>query len=406
MYNNSLKIKNFGPIKEGYQENDGFIPFNQLCVFCGTQGTGKSTVVKLYSTFVWLEKAIVRGDFSPSYIEQYNRFANKFLDYQGIKEYLKDNTELHYKGQSVEFIYKNKKIYVHLRANGDGEYERPQIMYFPAERTLLSVIEKAAGIKGMPQSLATMLEDYRLACRSFTRDLPLPINNLIFHYDALNQIVSLVSQDYKVRLSEASSGLQSLSPMYVTLRYLFDSVQKDGATNISSEEQEKIDKRIYDILKDDTLGDEIRSKLIKKLSNNRNMRLISIIEEPEQNLFPDSQEKILHQLINLSAHQENQLLLTTHSPYVLNYLMLAIKANEVAKVITDDKDLEALQLIVPQTSYIEGEKVTVYQLSLDGTIKQLETYENMPSDANYLNQHMMEINNRYSSLVELQSLYE
>lgn len=406
MYYNSLKIKNFGPIKEGYQENDGFIPFNQLCVFCGTQGTGKSTVVKLYSTFVWLEKALIRGDFSPSYIEQYNRFANRFLDYQGIKEYLKDNTELHYKGQSVEFIYKNKKFSVNLHSKEEGEYERPQIMYFPAERTLLSVIEKATGIKGMPQSLATMLEDYRLACRSFTRDLPLPINNVIFHYDALNQIASLVSQDYKVRLSEASSGLQSLSPMYVTLRYLFDSIQKDGATNISSEEQEKIDKRIYDILKDDTLGDEIRSKLIKKLSNNRNMRLISIIEEPEQNLFPDSQEKILHQLISLSAHQENQLLLTTHSPYVLNYLMLTIKANEVAKVVTEPRDLNALHLIVPETSYIEGNQVTVYQLTLDGIIKQLETYENMPSDANYLNQHMMEINNRYSSLVELQSLYE
>lgn len=406
MFCNYLKIKNFGPVKEGYQDNDGFIPFNQLCVFCGTQGTGKSTVVKLYSTFVWLEKALVRGDFSSSYIEQYNRFANRFLDYQGIKEYLKDDTELHYKGQSAEFIYRNKKFSVHFRSKDEGAYERPQIMYFPAERTLLSVIEKASGVKGMPQSLATMLEDYRLACRSFTRDLPLPVNNVIFHYDALNQIVSLVTQDYKVRLSEASSGLQSLSPLYVTLRYLFDSIQKDGASNISSEEQEKIDKRIYDILKDDTLGDEMRSKLIKKLSNNRNTRLVSIIEEPEQNLFPDSQEKILHQLINFSAHQENQLLLTTHSPYILNYLMLAIKANEVAKVITETKDLEVLKSIVPEISYIDGRKVTVYQLTLDGTIKQLETYENMPSDANFLNQHMMEINTRYSTLVELQSLYE
>ena len=404
MFENSLRVRNFGPIKEGYKENDGFIPFNQLCVFCGTQGKGKSTIVKLYSTFVWLEKAIVRGDFTPSHVEQYNRFA-KFLDYQGIKNYLKEDTELWYKGQCVDFFY-SEKLVVDYHNRGGEAYDRPQIMYFPAERTLLSVIEKASGIKGMPPSLATLLEDYRLACRAFSGDLPLPINGVNFHYDRLNQIASLVAPDYKVRLSEASSGLQTLSPLYVTLHYLAETIDTEESSSTSGDEEEKIDKRINDLLRDDTLSEELRSKLIKKLSNNRNSRLVNIIEEPEQNLFPDSQEKILHQLISLSAHQDNQLLFTTHSPYMLNYLMLAIKAKEVAKEIVEMSDFDELDAVVPYMSQIDGQRVTVYQLDLDRTIHQLDRYENVPSDENYLNQHMMDINRKYSSLLEIQSRYE
>ena len=49
-----IKIKNFGPIKEGYQDNDGWIDIKKVTVFIGNQGSGKSTVAKLISTFVWI----------------------------------------------------------------------------------------------------------------------------------------------------------------------------------------------------------------------------------------------------------------------------------------------------------------------------------------------------------------
>ena len=44
----SIKIKNFGPIIEGYTENDGFINIDKVMIFIGGQGSGKSTVVKLF----------------------------------------------------------------------------------------------------------------------------------------------------------------------------------------------------------------------------------------------------------------------------------------------------------------------------------------------------------------------
>ena len=57
-----LRIKNFGPITEGLQSSDGFITFDKYTLFIGDQGTGKSTVAKMYSVCSWLEKAFFRGD--------------------------------------------------------------------------------------------------------------------------------------------------------------------------------------------------------------------------------------------------------------------------------------------------------------------------------------------------------
>jgi predicted ATPase len=65
-----IKIKNFGPIKEGYQENDGWIDIKKVTVFIGNQGSGKSTVAKLISTFTWIEKALVRGDYTKKWFER------------------------------------------------------------------------------------------------------------------------------------------------------------------------------------------------------------------------------------------------------------------------------------------------------------------------------------------------
>ncbi len=58
-----IKIKNFGPIKEGYAEDDGWMDVKKVTVFIGNQGSGKSTVAKLISTFTWIEKVLTRGDY-------------------------------------------------------------------------------------------------------------------------------------------------------------------------------------------------------------------------------------------------------------------------------------------------------------------------------------------------------
>lgn len=52
-----LRIKYFGPITEGFDSEDGFIDFSKLTLSIGDQGTGETTVAKLFSLCSWLEKA-------------------------------------------------------------------------------------------------------------------------------------------------------------------------------------------------------------------------------------------------------------------------------------------------------------------------------------------------------------
>ena len=108
-----IKIKNFGPIKEGLIEGDGFMDVKKVTVFIGNQGSGKSTVAKLISTFTWMEKALVRGDIKAKDLEIYNRFRKKHCAYQNIHNFFRDESEIEYQALlKPDLIYKKHWLQV------------------------------------------------------------------------------------------------------------------------------------------------------------------------------------------------------------------------------------------------------------------------------------------------------
>jgi predicted ATPase len=56
-----IKIKNFGPIKEGILSNDGWMNIPKITIFIGNQGSGKSSIAKVLSTLKWIEKALIQN---------------------------------------------------------------------------------------------------------------------------------------------------------------------------------------------------------------------------------------------------------------------------------------------------------------------------------------------------------
>lgn len=395
---NQLKILNFGPIIGGYDRNNGFMNFNQITLFCGTQGTGKSTVAKLYSTFVWLEKALLRGDFKVTDLERGKIFITRYLKFQNIDGYVKDDSFLHFKGDCYEFVFQNNKLSVQKKSS--TEYERPQITYVAAERNLLSLLGKESKkSKILPPTLLFMLSDYMEACENIKGEFLLPINDVKFRYDRLNGVSKVFSDKFNIKVNEASSGLQSFIPLYITIHYLYDKVVA-GLYEVkkSQEEIEVNEKRIKEIIADNSLDADTRTMLLKMLSNNKNSRLVSIVEEPEQNLFPDSQERLTYELLRLTGKGGNQLVLTTHSPYIINFLTLAVKAKQVYDILKSEEIKVKLSQLVPVESMIDGNSLSIYQLSLDGDIKLLEPYNEMPSDENMLND-MLDYTNRKFSLI-------
>ena len=155
-----------------------------------------------------------------------------------------------------------------------------------------------------------------------------------------------------------------------------------------------------ELLKDDTLTPMQRQTLIKQASDVTNKLLLSIVEEPEQNQYPTSQREVLYKLIDLHNGENDQLVITTHSPYIINYLALAIKAYDIARRCP--AATAELDKVVPQASMIDGAKVAVYQVHEDGTISLLPKYDEMPSDDNLLNNLLEESNEQFNQLLDIE----
>ena len=125
----NIKIKHFGPIKGMSQDDDSPLDIRKVTIFIGNQGSGKSTVAKLISTFTWIEKALVRGDYNVKWFERKNRLLNQFLPYHRLENYLLENTFIEYEGDAYHFIYENGMLKIDEMKN---TYLLPQIMYVPA----------------------------------------------------------------------------------------------------------------------------------------------------------------------------------------------------------------------------------------------------------------------------------
>lgn len=98
----------------------------------------------------------------------------------------------------------------------------------------------------------------------------------------------------------------------------------------------------------------------------------------------------------------NNLILTTHSPYLINYLTLVTKAGELKKIIKAEKQNE-LQKIVSLESVVNIEDLSIYELEEEsGVIKPLEVYYGLPSDDNKLNEKLDEGNELFAQLLEIE----
>ncbi|WP_252088454.1 AAA family ATPase [Pseudomonas sp. MWU13-3659] len=408
-----LRIKNFGPIGSGLSENDGWMEIKPVTVFIGNQGSGKSTVAKLFSTFCWIEKALVRGDYEKKWFERKGRFKNQFLTYHRLENYVETSgrgeVEIEYEGKARTIRYARGQLSV--TDNGRQGYALPQVMYVPAERNFISYVRNPKELKLSSESLKEFLSAFDQAKDNLRGVLRLPINDSEIEYDKLNDVLNLKGADYKLRLTDASSGFQSFVPVYLVSRYLADAVQEQSQRSqqpMSADELERFKKGVESVFANDSLTEEQKRAALSVLSARFNKTaFINIVEEPEQNLFPSSQWDTLKSLLSFNNQgRRNQLILTTHSPYVVNYLSLAIQGKHLQQRIIErggEDLLPELYKVVPEQALLAADDVVIYQCSeIDGSINRLSSFEGIPSDRNLLNDWLQEGNELFDRLLELE----
>ena len=102
-------------------------------------------------------------------------------------------------------------------------------------------------------------------------------------------------------------------------------------------------------------------------------------------------------------NEGNKLIMTTHSPYLINFISLAVKADELKSKVKSDELKERLKDIVPLNSTVNPKELAIYELDeTDGTIKQLGNFEGIPSDKNFLNISLAYGNQLFDSLLEIE----
>lgn len=323
--NERLIVKSFGPVK------DLDITFKKVTLFIGDQGTGKSCVAKLFSMFKWLEKVLCQKKYTLSYFELYDRFRKKLCSYHRIDSFVNEDSYIRFEGHLYYFVYENGAFKV--IENLDGEIDGiSKIMYVPAERSIVSVAEnKSKLLKELPDSSETFSDEFVNAKKFFKDGYELPFEGLRFEYDSLNDAGWIHGSDYKVRLINASSGIQSSLPMCMVSEYLSKKVTEREEVKLSKEEKDRLEKKVAEIMQNDAYSETIKDMMIRQLSSaNRYDSFINIVEEPELSLFPHSQMEVLFSLIaNNATTANNMLVITTHSPYSLAIMNTLIMAGKV-----------------------------------------------------------------------------
>ena len=456
--NHRIRVKNFGPIKEGFTESkDGFFDIHKITVLLGEQASGKSCIAKLISAFLWTEKSLLRNDSkeanSIETVESKEFFAELF-DYHNISDYFTDKTEIEFYGQKYKFTITDRSLYV--QEYSDKSYEMPKIMYIPAERTFLSAVKNPQAVAGLPAQLYALLEEYTNACIELgTSSLALPIDNTYFSYNpnSKSSIISDKNNLYSLQLHQTASGIQAITPLILVSNYLANSFFKDMThthRELSLEEAEKIKQKYSKILNILGLGTMIQGALFadgflfpaglisiltaagirlpKNVANAKNefhnqklnkkeiadkftaafsgyytSFFYNVVEEPELSLFPSAQKNVLFKLLEYTnIIPENRLLLTTHSPYIPAYLNTAIKAYELSSG-AEGKTKNKLKKIIPEEFWVSGKDVAVYELSGNGKITHLKKHNDLfISDKNILNQMLENTNNLYTDLLDIE----
>lgn len=405
-----IRIKNFGPVKEGLIENDGWINISKNTIFIGNQGSGKSTIAKLISTFMWIEKALVRGDFSEEWLGEKNRLKDHFLTYHRLENYFPSDKEtvIEYLGEAFHFIFEDHFLKI-IKVDG-GNYQLPQIMYVPSERNFISYVKTPKELKLSSEALNEFLTEFDNAKKSITNKFKFPINNLLITYNEYDNVINLIGKDYNILLSESSSGFQSSVPLFMVSDYLSSSVtSKSHQTNrMSADEQSRFRQSADAIWSDKNLTDEQKRLAISTLSSKFNKEVFfNIVEEPEQNLFPDSQLEIIKGLIsNNNAVLGNKLIITSHSPYLISFLGILIEGYTLynkAKINKKENIQQKLTNLLSPELFINPDAICIYEMDEEnGILRLLPNFEGIPSDKNFLNLGLKKSNEMFDRLLELE----
>lgn len=333
-----LIIHNVGPVK------DADIRLRKINVFIGPQSSGKSTIAKIIAFCSWLEKN--KHELEGSYLFS-SSVIERMVSYHRMEGYLSADSKFFYQGDNIAFAYnwpQNEAVPVEF---DEGHYNmshlvekeifffkterlsNPKVLYVPAERNFVAVIPNLQKYDDSRDNLQNFIVDWFEAKRSFRKDNALDLIDLGMKYFSEDDEDYIRMENGKsIRLRNASSGLQSVTPLLILANYMTKGMYEKEKP-FSVEEQDVLNKLLYKIAAQ-SLPTSAVADMTRRLSGFLQGKVYShtqfVIEEPEQNLYPHEQYKLMEHLAMIVNHgKQHRLTISTHSPYIINFLNVLLR---------------------------------------------------------------------------------
>lgn len=401
--NEQLIVKNFGPIK------DATVDFKRVTVFIGPTGGGKSTLAKLRDILLY------RRNYAVDEAGFYHPRFDSLTAYKehSISSYFSNDTYFDYNSSTTHVQYKNNKHYIgtkffkpsrvfaikesidslieKAKSTEDFEVIRQQLLdetsdmlnelnriengesarenfpkliapkdtwYCPSERVFISSLEYSwPGMLrddiGLPKNILDFANNFSIS-RQKVAELNIKFLNVKYIHQNGQDFIKIPESETLFRLYETASGIQSVTPLLV---------------------------------------------LLEHLSRNTEQAQSFIIEEPELNLYPTAQQGLLNWLVEKCTQGENDLTITTHSPYILSSCNLLLEAYKVAQLRPDLE--EEIAAIVPKACWLNPDEFAAYYVA-DGTVKPITDERTHLIGGNELDAVSGDISDSFRKLLRLQ----
>lgn len=363
-----LRLKNFGPIK------DVEIELNLINVFIGDQGTGKSTVSKLYA-LIYNYAYYDIFDIKAKDTHDLNTLKFfRYLELFGLTNYLHNNTEIIFNSKRFNFEFREGVVKtMHPELYKFSFPEMPEKLkdfflgldYIPAERAFVSVLADALfALNEMRTKLPTLFNRFGNKYSSARKE------KLIWEYKHLlgadfshnSGVDSIITNTGKVLpFSDASTGMQNTMPMLV----VFDSVVE---------------------------------KIMPKENTSPNSLLV--IEEPELNLFPETQKKVVDYIISKNLDKgrfKTRMIVNTHSPYILTSLNNLMYAFNIGK-----KHFENVNKILEEKYWLNPSNVSAYKFLSNGRCEDIVDRDESLIKAEKIDEASVLINKEFDNLMNIE----
>ena len=401
-----IVINNFGPIKEVDLKIDKYT------LFIGPNASGKSTIAKLvYFCRTWLHSIaysfihfliVLDNENQPDeseLFEELNKVANDLFHTIWNIEALQDDLEFCYYSLDVkQKLFSIRKspedkneIEVHFSDNYaiqmktlyqiDIDRIHDKLKATKNKRTLYYLVYAAGeeaghasamyiltkGVRFIPagrQAFAipkderpTFSQDYFMrGFYEYTKGLKKGFRKPISH-----KLLELKTGDSPPKRIECLELVQDLTSKILKGEYV----------SPRDDERIYIDNNQYVKLYEASSGQQEALWILNSIyaSIEQRRECFTIIEEPEAHLYPETQ-KALTELISLLANQPgNQVMLTTHSPYILSALNNLLYAHKVGKTKPDE-----MAEVIDPLLWVDIKDVAAYVVE-DGKIRNIIDHE-------------------------------